>query len=144
MSTPTSGFGDSGFRLADAPPNLCEPASAFSTWADGLVEAAVQKQTVVAIHQAVLLLTQRYFTWRDSVPKRHRMLSGVNGGHICIFAVFEAYYRRLREAELALEPPPLAVAPVVPLAPRTIPATPQRTRFDGLLIGDLEPDPEFG
>ncbi len=125
---------------ARAVPDLCEGADLFFEWADELCEAAIEKESVVALNQALVLLVKRLFAWRDSLARRHRSKSG-RLKHACIEDVFEAFYRRLQKAELTLSPPPLAV---VPEAPRVFIPPEPKGRFDGLLVGMVEPDPEFG
>jgi hypothetical protein len=123
----------------DGMPDLCESADLFFDWTDELCDAAAKPESVVAVNQALVLLVNRYFTWRDSLPKRHRSKSG-RLKHACVDEVFEIAYRRLRKIELTLSPPPLAVPPRPVLPP--IRGEPKE-RVDGILVGRTDPDPEF-
>jgi hypothetical protein len=116
--------------------DLCVHAELFMAWSGDLVQAAIDREDPVAINQAKIFLVDRYFGWLDSIPKRHRSLTG-RYGHVCVAHVFEGMYRRLRAVELDLRPPPLAIAPPPP--PQIIREEPRR-RLDGMLIGDIDDD----
>lgn len=88
----------------------CSHAQAFGGWAEELLATAQRQETGIALNQAKAILLDRYFQWRATVPKAHRDCTGERG-HRCIWHVFADAYERLRAAELALAPPPLAEAP---------------------------------
>lgn len=124
-------------------PRLCEHAATFSDWSETLVSTACAKNNVVAINQATLHLVNRYFMWRVNVPLRHQVLARPSAEHVCIFAIFESAYRRLQDAVLRLDPPPLAFpppAPPPPPPPRPLP--PRYVDLNGVGIAEIL-DEEF-
>jgi hypothetical protein len=114
-------------------PPLCRYAASFQPWAQTLVEVTLQRSTTVSINQAKVLLLDKYFEWRAVSPKPHRdKMSG--SGHVCLFAVFEAAYRRLKEAELSLTPPQL----IAPTPPPSLPAPSPPPPIPGIFLGEEE------
>lgn len=97
-------------------PNLCRYAVQFKLWADTLCDK--HTGAIVDINQAKVLLLDKYYDWKQYVPKPHRKHTG-DRGHTCIFHVFEATYKTLRLAELSLNPP-LLFLPPAPLPPPQI------------------------
>lgn len=95
----------------------CYYAARFLEWAETL--CSENGWSVVAVNQAKVLLIDKYFEWRNSVPKTHRDRTGERG-HFCIFHVFEHAYRKLRLKELSMTPPMLFV-PEVKAEPRMRP-----------------------
>ena len=88
--------------------DFCEGAERFFGWAEELCAAVEERESVVAVNQALVLLVKRFFSWGDNLPRRHRSRNG-RQKHVCVFEVFEVAYRRLRELELTISPPPLRV-----------------------------------
>ena len=86
--------------------DLCRYSEQFLQWAEELCDA--HSGTPVKIAQGKVLLLDKYYDWRNYVPKRHRLHTG-NRGHFCIFHVLDHAYARLRLSELALTPPMLFV-----------------------------------
>ena len=92
--------------------SLCPYAEKFMQWANELYKA--HSGTTVKIAQAKVLLLDKYYDWRNFVPKSHRLHTGERG-HFCIFHVMDHAYCQLRLAELALNPPMLFLpAPSAP------------------------------
>lgn len=89
----------------------CPYAREFEVWTEELAARLLENGTLVSINQAKVLLLDQYQRWRDSVPKVHQSYTGER--HICLFHVFDAFYKRLRLAELSLQPP-LLFLPDVP------------------------------
>ena len=102
---------------------LCAYAAQFRQWADQL--CAEHCGSVLEIAQAKVLLLDKYFDWKNFVPRIHRYHSG-DRGHFCIAHVFEHAYCQLRLAELALTPPMLFLPkpPAPPAPPVQIAAVP--------------------
>src|SRR5687768_7923552 len=100
-------------RLEAADPaaaQACSFARQYEQWVGGLVRPLQSTSSPLAVNQAKLLLTDKYFAWRAVVPASHRnRLAPV--GHRCIFHVFLETYERLLALELALTPPPLTPPP---------------------------------
>jgi len=111
----------------------CEAAVAFQAWIDDNIEAKLGAPNHIKVYRMKLALQDHYFECFAAAPKRHRFLGNSGRGHRCLFAVYMDEYRRLRQLELDLAPPPLLAPP-----------RPKRklTQLDGLVLG--EPDPEFG
>jgi hypothetical protein len=114
-----------GEQGSQAPP-ICAAAHQFQQWAEalcvGVARIALQSSDdgVVAVNQAVVRLTTRYFEWRSAVPKAHRTHIAETG-HTCIFHIFEHAYQQLRVIELSLTPPLLFLPPPPPVkVPRTL------------------------
>lgn len=131
--------GDGGeFRFLPPSRPHCPHSQEFAAWTEGVCESAISEASPTAINQAKVFLLNRYFQWRAQAPKSHRGISGAGQGHICIYEVFETAYLKLHAAELNLVPPPIEkiVAPP-PQASRPGPLA-------GLVIGMVDPDPEFG
>src|SRR5689334_9338957 len=90
----------------------CSYARHFAAWAQQLcadTETRARQPEpagIIAINQAYVLLLNQYFHYRYVVPKRHRNCVR-STDHICIFAVFESTFQRLKALELALNPPVL-------------------------------------
>lgn len=94
------------FQWDDAPPDRrCPYAREFERWTDELAERLLESGTLLSINQAKVLVLDQYQTWRDSVPKAHQRYTGEH--HVCLFHIFDAFYKRLRLAELSLQPPML-------------------------------------
>ncbi len=121
---------------ADPSSDACVFAVQLQAWIDATFERSLDALDLVSINHSKLFLLDRFFQFRASLPRRHRPSSGGRNGHTCIFEVFEAAYNHLRVLELSLAPPPIVT--VRPRKPQP------RNRLDALIIGDLEPDPEFG
>ncbi len=105
----------------------CQYARQFQLWVGQLVSPLQEARSVVAINQAKVQLTDKYFAWRALVPVAHRGRVGPKG-HNCIFHVFTQTYEKLLALELSLVPPALphaapastAVAPVSPQKPTCV------------------------
>lgn len=110
--------------------DICPYALQFETWAIELVRE--HGTTLVSINQGKVLLVDRYFEWRATVPTAHR--NRVNDqGHICIFHVFDEAYRTFRTRELSIRPPIIFIPePKPPLPP---PSPPQ---IAGIFIGEVD------
>jgi hypothetical protein len=113
------------FELGEPEPDYCPYAEQFHRWADGLCETATQRATVVSLNQGKILLVDRYFQMRATVPKSHRNHLSGRSGHTCIFQVFEESYERLRAVELSLTPPMLF-----------LPEQPRPPQIAGIFIGE--------
>lgn len=109
------------------PDDRCAHAKAFEAWAAAVCRRATEQETALAINQAKLVLLDAYFSWRVSVPNAHRDRTSARG-HRCIWHVFLDCYTTLRQAELALAPPPFSPPPTLPSEP------------GGIFIGDLHDD----
>ncbi len=85
-------------------PSLCSYAEQFSQWSEQLVGQAERSPGVVEVNQAILQLINKYMSYREYVPRPHRM-KVTSTGHTCIWAVFEEAYKRLKVVELRITPP---------------------------------------
>lgn len=91
--------------------NICIYAQQLDEWASALCKSVEDQSrhhapgALVAVNQAKLLLTDKYFDYRSSVPQMHR--DRIHRGHRCILVVFTEAYQRIRIAELSLTPPML-------------------------------------
>ncbi len=110
------------FQVVRQQTALCSHALKFSEWADQLYVEVTKEPKIAIVNQGKLLLQDKYFEWRQSVPQNHRSHSGK--GHICISQVYEQAYQRLRAVELSLKP---VVLPDEP-----------RPQFAGIILGQLE------
>jgi hypothetical protein len=113
------------FELPEPQP-YCVYAQRFLAWATQLTTNVAQAPHIVFVNQAKILLVDKYFEWRHSVPRTHRNRLGSNG-HVCIFQTFVDAYDQLRVVELSLTPPPLY-----------LPAAPEPAQIAGIFIGDRE------
>lgn len=118
--------------LTGGAPDLCEEAHALRVWAEDVCGGAIANGEIVALKQAKLRLTERYFARRSRVQRRHRSLSG-RGDHVCMDEIFVAAFERLDEAEHDIRPPVIEVT-------RTIVAPSPRGRYDGILVGEVLDD----
>ena len=122
-----SQFDDFEFSIDDD--EMCIFAKEFGKWVEDLCER-IMEPNLVAINQAKVQLLDKYFEWRNLVPKIHRnKISQV--GHQCIFHVFETAYILLRAAEVSLMPPMLFVPPPPP-------PPPPPTQIAGLFLGEID------
>ena len=120
------------FSPPDEKEERCVYAQHFGAWAEALYQEEVRAPSHVGINQKMLLLTKKYFEWRPTVPKSHRDRIS-DRGHVCIFAIFERTFYRLRVLELSLVPPMLFIPPPPP-APPALPPPPQ---IAGITFGEL-------
>lgn len=87
----------------------CPWAVEFKGWVARLIQPLfTQPDNLTAILHAKIDLQDGYFQFRADAPKQHRNTVG-DGGHACIFAVYEQSYRLLRQMERNVAPSPLAV-----------------------------------
>src|SRR5436305_1741164 len=77
-----------------APP-VCEYAERFGQWTETLCSTLEKRPDINAVYQAKILLVDRFFSWRTSVPKPHRYRMSETG-HKCLWHVFEEAYNRIR------------------------------------------------
>lgn len=121
------------------PDTRCSYARRFADWAAEVCHDALQRQDLIALNQAKVLLLDKYFEWRAFVPKNHRYRM-TETGHICIFHIFEEAYRQIKLAELTLSPPKLIEPPPAPLPalPPPVPQIPPPPLFDDICIDDPE------
>jgi len=105
-------------------PQTCPFADLLASWAGPVVSDAEQKQDLMIILQAKLLLLDKFFSIRACAPKVHRFKM-VDTGHVCIWNRFEEFYNRLRIAEMALTPP---------LFFASLPSPPQPQQVGGIFI----------
>ena len=117
------------FAFSERTAKTCRYAELFAQWCRELLTAATGNASVISINQSKVLLVDKYFEWRNSVPKSHRNYLGSEGGHVCIFQVFDSAYRQLRAVELALTPPLL----FLPAPPPPPPPPPQ---IAGIFLGE--------
>jgi len=122
------------FDLTGSNRDHCDEAYSLQLWATDVCRAAIAHGELVALKQAKLRLTERYFARRPLVQRRHRALSG-RTDHICLHDVFVAAFEHLDEAEQNIRPPVIEVT-------RTIVSAPPRSSYDALFIGDVR-DEEF-
>jgi hypothetical protein len=122
-----------GVAPQPAPP-LCASAEQFGQWSEVLYRNTEQARTLSAVNIAKVLLLDKYFEWRNFVPRRHRTVGG-SGAHTCIWHVFESTYRRIKILELTISPPPLT-PPQPMLPPPAAPPPPQIA--GGIFIGEIE------
>jgi hypothetical protein len=108
-----------GFTFPAQPPDLCPSAQQFAVWAEGLCNTVEQERDIVSVNQSKVLLLDRYFAYRSSVPNAHKNRIGAVG-HFCIFHVFELAYNRLRIVELSITPPLLFLPPPPPPPPQIL------------------------
>lgn len=122
------------FHWEDEPDLACPYARQFERWTEDLSERLLEDGTVVSINQAKVLLLDQYQKWRDSVPKAHQSYTGDR--HTCLFHIFDAFYKRLRMAELSLQPPLLFLPdpPTVDALARLEP--PRLPEINGIVIGE--------
>lgn len=124
-------FGD--FTIPATQPNTCIFAKEFSGWVSELLAKAKNDPSIVFVNQAKVLLLDKYFEWRNSVPKSHRVRTG-GVGHACVFQVFEQAYASLRVIELALTPPMLFIPP----PPLPLPSPPPPPQIAGIFLGQVD------
>lgn len=128
-------WGDTPAQL----PPFCAYAEQFNAWIERLLVTVAQDKDkpnyegLVAVHKAKLLLLDKYFEWRNFVPKAHRYRLSTQG-HRCLYSVFEDGYNQLRLIELSLTPP-LLVTSAVPTYPRLPPPVYQ---IAGITLGEME------
>jgi hypothetical protein len=118
------------FNFAEILPQQCVYARKFSEWAGQLCVKAAQEADIVSVNQAKVLLLDKYFEWRNAVPKSHRNRLGDNG-HSCIFQAFGEAYERLKVVELSLTPPMLFL-------PSPSQSAPPPAQIAGVFIGRRE------
>jgi len=118
----------------------CPFAVAFQAWIDVLFERHLKGADLVRLNQLKLLIQDKFFELRTRLPSEHRHDDNRDPDHPCVFTVFEQSIAVLHEHEINLEPPPLSHT--TQSAPKTRTRRKQRSRLDGLLFGDE--DPEFG
>ena len=107
--------------------DYCEYAQLFDEWAQELIRHHVtNRPDSTTIEKAKVLLTDRYFDWRVTVPKNHRDRLGTSR-HICVMAVFVEHYERLRV--LALRAAPSVYAPAAPVK--------QFREVSGIYLGEI-------
>lgn len=94
----------------------CEYAKQYEEWIQQHLLDAIQKVDFATILQAKNYLLDSYMQRRYDAPKSHRHHISEQG-HICIFRIFEYYYRQLRAAELNLKPTPIYNPPPLPTLP---------------------------
>ena len=129
-------WNDPPFHFQAEPPDApCAFAKQFQNWVDTTFGEVLQEGDFTSLVQCKLFLLDRYFQFRASMPRRHRAPSPGRSGHTCIFEVFEASYNQLRFLELSLAPPPFA---------RPAPHVRMPSPASSVLVGEIEPDPEFG
>lgn len=123
----------------DTPPQLpafCSYATQFNSWAQQLissVEQGADQERLLALYKAKLLLLDKYFDWRNFVPKSHRYRLSTQG-HRCLYSVFEDTYNQLRLIELSLTPPLLVAS--TGHSPARLPAPVYQ--IAGIALGELE------
>lgn len=117
----------------EEPDAHCSYACVFQEWTEELASQLLVQATIVSINQAKVLLLDQYQKWRDSVPKAHQSYTG--NRHICIFHVFDDFYKRLRMAELSLQPPMLFLPE--PPTPASLDTRPLFDTSRGLYLGEL-------
>jgi hypothetical protein len=111
----------------------CLFAQEFSKWATELYTKATSNPSIVAINQAKVLLTDKFFEFRGLVPKAHRRRIG-KAGHECIFQVFEKTYLALRWTEIQLTPPKFSEERP---SPPPLPPPPPPPQIAGIFLGEL-------
>ena len=107
---------------------ICIYALSFQKWIDELANL-MDHSNAVAVNQAKILLTDKYFDWERLVPQTHRQRLGVHG-HTCIYQVFKLAYDKIRILELSIVPPPLYLPPQPP------PTIPKPPNIAGIFIGE--------
>lgn len=118
--------------------SMCIYAQQFQEWVTTLFDRRLQEPSQLAVNQCKVFLLDKYFQYRRSVPQSHKSVGGTGRGHYCIFSVFEYAYSKLHATELDLVPPPIErISKPPPPASRPGP-------LNGLVIGMVDPDPEFG
>lgn len=111
--------------------NHCEYARLFHHWGLELLAEYVQTNpTPMRLAQAKVLLLDRYFDWRASVPKSHRNRIGENG-HICLHHTLELIFLKIRLVQLSIMPVQIFTSPPPPPPP----APPQ---IAGIFLGEGE------
>ena len=80
-------------------------AQLFAAWAKDMCTPAIQKKDQIALNQAKVLLLDKFFEWRASIPKKY---------YNEFFVVFEAAYHQVKLAQLSLTPPALFLPPPQP------------------------------
>lgn len=73
-------------------------AQLFGAWAKDMCTTAIQKKDQIALNQAKVLLLDKFFEWRASIPKKQ---------YNDFFAVLEEAYHQVKIAQLSLTPPML-------------------------------------
>lgn len=115
------------------PEDICVYAAKFSEWTTALCANVTQAPSIVGVNQSKVLLLDKYFEWRNAVPRSHRNRVG-KLGHVCLFHMFERAYEHLKVIELALTPPLL----FLPSPPPPPPPAPPPPEIAGIFIGELE------
>lgn len=109
--------------------NHCEYARLFRHWGTELLAEYVEHDpTPLRLAQAKVLLLDRYFEWRASVPKSHRNRIGENG-HICLHHTFEWIFLQIRLKQLS-------IMPVQVFNPPPTPPPPSSPQIAGILLGE--------
>lgn len=112
--------------------NHCGYARLFHHWGtELLVEYIHTDPTPMRLAQAKVLLVDRYFEWRSTIPKSHRMPLGEKG-HICLHQVFEQFFLKIRLVQLSVMPVQIFTLPTPPPPP---PARP--SALLGITLGEV-------
>lgn len=117
--------------VADEDANLCIYAQRFAAQAEEICQRAVRERSHIAINQALLQVTRRYWEWFAVVPKSHRTCVEARA-HRCIHATFQQTYQLLKALELSIEPPLLFLP-----APPPPPAPPVVQAIAGVTLGEV-------
>jgi len=108
----------------------CPYAIQFQGWVDVQFERELAARDRLTVNRMKIYLLDRYFQYRQAVPKRHLHIGGAGMGHRCIFNVFEDTYNELRVIELGLAPPPIIDVPAVVVSPT------RQAQDQGIFIGE--------
>lgn len=87
---------------------LCPYAQAFDAWCHKLLSELGAHPTDIQVNLAQLYLQTKFFGWYAAAPAacRRHLGSPKNKVH-CLFEIYQACFFRLRDLELALNPPRL-------------------------------------
>jgi hypothetical protein len=109
------------FTVAEQPrfPHLCAEAQPFVTWCEHLLEPLRKKPTEVDVNVALLQLQTNYMERFEAAPPSHKNHVGnrKGGQHTCLFQVYVAYFKELRNLRWQLNPPPVREPPPPPAPP---------------------------
>lgn len=103
----------------------CTLGRQFRQWTDGLLRRMGTTPSQPELARAKVLLTDRYFSFREASSAEHRGSSQTN--HLCIYDTFVYGYEQIREIELMLPATLELYAGPAPVEPR---------QFNGLVLED--------
>lgn len=94
------------FVIDDVPPDhRCVYARTFAEWfARDVLEPLRAKPDAVKVNQAKITLQDKWYSYRQTVPKQHRDTLG-SRTHVCLLAIYLDCLARLHQIDLITAPP---------------------------------------